>query len=269
MWFFFVVVCRHVLRFFWRCISIFMRCFFLSVLLCSVFQINLEKWENQKGKGVLFNFDILDKNQTSMKVTGSNTFFFLCFFFRITKTTTDFFSIFLVVFFPFIFFWCAQKKNKGFHQLAKKWHPIITVNQTYLISNITVKPINSQYNKSTHPLFELHLRENTLIEPIDDNQSIEQINLPRHVPIQQIKNMNIGDTCDIFGIVTQIHGKTEIFSNKMSNRSKRTLEITDISGYSVNDASQFFFCFFILFYSWYISLLVLSFFFCYFCSRFI
>ncbi|CAN6326428.1 unnamed protein product [Urochloa humidicola] len=150
---------------------------------------DIRHYNNSKGPGKVFSFDLLDAQGGEIRATCFN----------------------------------AQ---------ADQFFDLIEVDKVYLISRGSLKPAQKKFNPLNHE-YEITVDFKTTIEvcPSDD------ISIPRQQynfrQISEIENIEIGAIVDLVGIVTSVCPSATITRKDGSETQKRTLQLKDMSGRSV------------------------------------
>ncbi|CAN6340288.1 unnamed protein product [Urochloa humidicola] len=150
---------------------------------------DLRHYNNQKGPGKVFSFDLLDAQGGEIRAT------------------------------------C-------FNLQADQFFDLIEVDKVYLISRGSLKPAQKKFNPLNHE-YEITVDFKTTIEvcPSDD------ISIPRQQynfrQISEIESVEVGAIVDLVGIVTSVCPSATISRKDGSETQKRTLQLKDMSGRSV------------------------------------
>ncbi|CAL5097352.1 unnamed protein product [Urochloa decumbens] len=150
---------------------------------------DLRHYNNNRGPGKVFSFDLLDAQGGEIRATCFN----------------------------------AQ---------ADQFFDLIEVDKVYVISRGSLKPAQKKFNPLNHE-YEITVDFKTTIEvcPSDD------ISIPRQQynfrQISEIENIEVGALVDLVGIVTSVCPSTTITRKDGSEARKRTLQLKDMSGRSV------------------------------------
>ncbi|CAL4910695.1 unnamed protein product [Urochloa decumbens] len=119
-----------------------------------------------------------------------------------------------------------------FNAQADQFFDLIEVDKVYLISRGSLRPAQKKFNPLNHE-YEITVDFKTTIEvcPSDD------ISIPRQQynfrQISEIENIEVGAIVDLVGIVTSVCPSTTITRKDGSEARKRTLQLKDMSGRSV------------------------------------
>ncbi|CAN6336074.1 unnamed protein product [Urochloa humidicola] len=150
---------------------------------------DLRHYNNSRGPGKVFSFDLLDAQGGEIRATCFNV-------------------------------------------QADQFFDLIEVDKVYLISRGSLKPAQKKFNPLNHE-YEITMDFKTTIEvcPSDD------ISIPRQQynfrQISEIENIEVGAIVDLVGIVTSVCPSATITRKDGSETQKRTLQLKDMSGRSV------------------------------------
>nr|XP_043608176.1 replication protein A 70 kDa DNA-binding subunit A-like [Erigeron canadensis] len=126
----------------------------------------------------------------------------------------------------------GEIRSTCFNAVADQFYEQIEVGKVYLISRGTVKPAQKAYNhlKNDH---EITLGDTSTIQPcFDDDGSIPKQQF-HFRPIAEIEGLGNNTILDIIGVVYKITPSASIQTKKGTEIQKRTLELKDMSGKSV------------------------------------
>lgn len=149
----------------------------------------LRHYNNTRGDGKVFSFDLLDSDGGEIRVT------------------------------------C-------FNQVADQFYHQIEAGRVYLISKGNLKPAQKNFNHLRHDL-EIFLESTSTIQPCfeDDNTIPKQQFHFR--PISDVEDMENNSVVDVIGVVTSIAPTTSLMRKNGTETQKRTLQLKDMSGRSV------------------------------------
>lgn len=149
----------------------------------------LRHYNNTRGDGKVFSFDLLDSDGGEIRVT------------------------------------C-------FNQVADQFYHQIEAGRVYLISKGNLKPAQKNFNHLRHDL-EIFLESTSTIQPCfeDDNTIPKQQFHFR--PISDVEDMENNTVVDVIGVVTSIAPTTSLMRKNGTETQKRTLQLKDMSGRSV------------------------------------
>ncbi|KAH8513746.1 hypothetical protein H0E87_006858 [Populus deltoides] len=149
----------------------------------------LRHYNNTRGDGKVFSFDLLDSDGGEIRVT------------------------------------C-------FNQVADQFYHQIEAGRVYLISKGNLKPAQKNFNHLHHDL-EIFLESTSTIQPCfeDDNTIPKQQFHFR--PISDVEDMENNSVVDVIGVVTSIAPTTSLMRKNGTETQKRTLQLKDMSGRSV------------------------------------
>ncbi|RCV15552.1 hypothetical protein SETIT_3G065300v2 [Setaria italica] len=119
-----------------------------------------------------------------------------------------------------------------FNAQADQFFDLIEVDKVYLISRGSLKPAQKKFNPLNHE-YEITVDFRTSIEvcPSDDSSiPRQQYNFRQ---ISEIENIEVGAIVDLVGIVTSVNPSATITRKDGSEAQKRTLQLKDMSGRSV------------------------------------
>ncbi|RLM98456.1 replication protein A 70 kDa DNA-binding subunit C-like [Panicum miliaceum] len=119
-----------------------------------------------------------------------------------------------------------------FNVQADQFFDLIEVDKVYLISRGSLKPAQKKFNPLNHE-YEITVDFRTSIEvcPSDDS-SIPRQQYNFH-QISEIENIEVGSIVDLVGIVSSVCPSATITRRDGSEAQKRTLQLKDMSGRSV------------------------------------
>ncbi|KAJ1255412.1 hypothetical protein BS78_K240600 [Paspalum vaginatum] len=150
---------------------------------------DIRNYNNKKGPGKLFSFEVVDAQGGEIRITCFNT-------------------------------------------QADMFFGLIEIDKVYLISRGTLKPAQKMYNPLNHE-YEISLDFRSTVELCPDDDSV----IPRlrynFRPISEIENIEVGAIVDLVGIVTSVAPSATIIRRDGSEAQKRTLQLKDMSGRSV------------------------------------
>ncbi|CAD5334023.1 unnamed protein product [Arabidopsis thaliana] len=149
---------------------------------------DLRRFNNPRGEGKLFSFDLLDADGGEIRVT--------CF-------------------------------NDAVDQFFDK----IVVGNVYLISRGNLKPAQKNFNHLPND-YEIHLDSASTIQPCEDDGTIPRYHF-HFRNIGDIENMENNSTTDVIGIVSSISPTVAIMRKNLTEVQKRSLQLKDMSGRSV------------------------------------
>ncbi|KAG7605014.1 Replication protein A 70 kDa DNA-binding subunit C [Arabidopsis thaliana] len=148
----------------------------------------LRRFNNPRGEGKLFSFDLLDADGGEIRVT--------CF-------------------------------NDAVDQFFDK----IVVGNVYLISRGNLKPAQKNFNHLPND-YEIHLDSASTIQSCEDDGTIPRYHF-HFRNISDIENMENNSTTDLIGIVSSISPTVAIMRKNLTEVQKRSLQLKDMSGRSV------------------------------------
>ncbi|OVA18441.1 zinc finger protein [Macleaya cordata] len=150
---------------------------------------DLRRYNNARGEGKVFSFDLLDSDGGEIQVT------------------------------------C-------FNAVADQFYDQIEAGKVYLISRGMLKPASKNFNRLQNE-YEIYLENTSTVQPCmeDDNT------IPRQQfhfrPISDIEIMESNAIVDVIGVVSSINLTTSIMKKDGTETLKRTLQLKDMSGRSV------------------------------------
>ncbi|KAK1326633.1 hypothetical protein QJS10_CPA01g03022 [Acorus calamus] len=149
----------------------------------------LRRYNNPRGEGKVFSFDLLDSDGGEIRVT------------------------------------C-------FNAVADQFYEQIEAGKVYLISKGSLKPAQKNFNHLNND-YEIFLESTSTVQPCPEEDS----SIPRQVfnfrPISEIEGMENNSMVDIIGIVSSINPAGTILRKNGTETQKRTLQLKDMSGRSV------------------------------------
>ncbi|WVZ95831.1 hypothetical protein U9M48_041545 [Paspalum notatum var. saurae] len=150
---------------------------------------DMRSYNNKKGSGKLFSFEVIDAQGGEIRVTCFNT-------------------------------------------QADMFFGLIEIDKVYLISRGTVKPAQKMYNPLNHD-YEISLDFRSTVDLCPDDGSVNPRLRYNFRPISEIENIEVGAIVDLVGIVTSVAPSATITRKDGSEAQKRTLQLKDMSGRSV------------------------------------
>ncbi|GAB2296114.1 hypothetical protein Dimus_030248 [Dionaea muscipula] len=149
----------------------------------------LRHYNNARGDGKVFSFDLLDSNGGEIRVT------------------------------------C-------FNAVADQFYNQIEAGKVYLISKGSLRPAQKNFNH-LHNDNEIFLETTSILQPcLEDDSTIPKQQF-HFRPISDIENMENNSIVDVIGVVSSISPSSSIMTKNGSERLKRTLQLKDLSGKSV------------------------------------
>lgn len=150
---------------------------------------DLRRYNNTRGEGKVFSFDLLDYDGGEIRVT------------------------------------C-------FNDVADQFYGLIELGKVYLISKGTLKPAQKTFNHLPND-HEIVLDITSLVQPCLEDDS----KIPRQQfhfrPISDIVGIENGGIVDVIGVVSSISPSTSIMRKNGTETQKRSLQLKDMSGSSV------------------------------------
>ncbi|KAJ3688250.1 hypothetical protein LUZ61_017414 [Rhynchospora tenuis] len=148
----------------------------------------LRSYNNTKGDGKVFSFDLIDSEGGQIRVT------------------------------------C-------FNNVAEHFYPKIEFGKVYLISKGSIKQANKRFNPLNHE-YEMNLESGSMVEPCEDDNTIPGVTFCFR-QISDIESLPSDTILDVIGVVTSISPASIVMKKNGSETSKRTLQLKDMSGRSV------------------------------------
>ncbi|CAK7355970.1 unnamed protein product [Dovyalis caffra] len=149
----------------------------------------LRHYNNTRGDGKVFSFDLLDSDGGEIRVT------------------------------------C-------FNQVADQFYNQIEAGSVYLISKGNLKPAQKNFNHLRHDL-EIFLESTSTVQPcFEDDSTIPRLQF-HFRPISDVEDMENNSVVDVIGVVSSITPTTSIMRKNGTETQKRTLQLKDMSGRSV------------------------------------
>ncbi|KAJ1396889.1 Zinc finger, CCHC-type [Sesbania bispinosa] len=149
----------------------------------------LRHYNNARGDGKVFSFDLLDSHGGEIRAT------------------------------------C-------FNAVADQFYNVIEAGKIYLVSRGSIKPAQKNFNHLRNDQ-EITLDITSIIQPcLDDDNSIPKQTFSFR-PISEIENMENNSILDLIGVVSSISPTTSIMRKNGTETQKRTLQLKDKSGRSV------------------------------------
>ncbi|RZC17076.1 Replication protein A 70 kDa DNA-binding subunit C, partial [Glycine soja] len=119
-----------------------------------------------------------------------------------------------------------------FNVVGDQFYNVIEAGKVYLIFRGSIKPTQKNFNHLPNDQ-ELTLDVASIIQPcLDDNDSITSQTF-NYRPISEIESLENNSIVDVIGVVTSISPKTSIMRKNGTEVQKRTLQLKDMSGRSV------------------------------------
>ncbi|KAG0481738.1 hypothetical protein HPP92_012596 [Vanilla planifolia] len=149
---------------------------------------DLRHYNNARGEGKVFSFDLLDSDGGEIRAT------------------------------------C-------FNMVADQFYEQIEIGKIYLISKGTLRPAQKNFNHLNNE-YEIMLESSTTIQPCLEDNTIpwQQFNFK---PVSEIESMDNNSTVDVIGVVSSIQPAGTIMRKNGTETHKRTLQLKDMSGRSV------------------------------------
>uniref|UniRef100_A0A2P2QMJ4 Replication protein A subunit n=1 Tax=Rhizophora mucronata TaxID=61149 RepID=A0A2P2QMJ4_RHIMU len=149
----------------------------------------LRHYNNPRGDGKVFSFDLLDSDGGEIRVT------------------------------------C-------FNAVADQFYHQIEAGRIYLISKGSLKPAQKNFNH-LHNDLEIFLESSSILQPcFEDDNSIPRQQF-HFRPISDVEGMENNSVVDVIGVVSFISPATSIMRKNGTETQKRTLQLKDMSGRSV------------------------------------
>ncbi|KAJ1431135.1 Zinc finger, CCHC-type [Sesbania bispinosa] len=149
----------------------------------------LRHYNNARGDGKVFSFDLLDSHGDEIRAT------------------------------------C-------FNAVADQFYNVIEAGKIYLVSRGSIKPAQKNFNHLRNDQ-EITLDITSIIQPcLDDDNSIPKQTFSFR-PISEIENMENNSILDVIGVVSSISPTASIMRKNGTETQKRTLQLKDMSGRSV------------------------------------
>ncbi|KAI0527676.1 hypothetical protein KFK09_003281 [Dendrobium nobile] len=119
-----------------------------------------------------------------------------------------------------------------FNMVADQFYDQIEVGRIYLISKGTLRPTQKSFNHLNNE-YEIMLESTSTIQPcLEEDNSIPRQQFS-FKPISEIESMENNTMADLIGIVTSINPAGTIMRKNGTETHKRTLQLKDMSGKSV------------------------------------
>ncbi|XP_027082062.2 replication protein A 70 kDa DNA-binding subunit A-like [Coffea arabica] len=149
----------------------------------------LRHYNNPRGDGKVFSFDLLDSDGGEVRVT------------------------------------C-------FNMVADQFYNQVELGKVYMISKGTLKPAQKAFNHLKNE-YEIHLDNTSIIQPcIEDDRSIPQQQF-HFRSIGEIEGMDNNSVVDVIGVVSSISPSSSVMRKNGTETQKRSLQLKDMSGRSV------------------------------------
>ncbi|CAN6331137.1 unnamed protein product [Urochloa humidicola] len=119
-----------------------------------------------------------------------------------------------------------------FNLQAEQYFGLIEVDKVYLISKGSLKPAQKKFNplKNDHEILVDHATSIEICCGAESGLTMQQYNFRK---ISEIENMEIGAFVDLVGIVTSVGPLAIVIRKDGTETKKRTLQLRDMSGRSV------------------------------------
>ncbi|XP_061366097.1 replication protein A 70 kDa DNA-binding subunit A-like [Gastrolobium bilobum] len=149
----------------------------------------LRHYNNARGEGKVFSFDLLDSDGGEIRATCFNT-------------------------------------------VADQFYNVIEAGKVYLVSRGSIKPAQKNFNHLRNDQ-ELTLDITSIIQPcLDDDNSIPKQTF-NFRPIIEVESVETNSIVDVIGVVSSISPTASIMRKNGTETQKRTLQLKDMSGRSV------------------------------------
>ncbi|XP_057963639.1 replication protein A 70 kDa DNA-binding subunit A-like [Malania oleifera] len=149
----------------------------------------LRHYNNPRGDGKVFSFDLLDSDGGEIRVTCFNV-------------------------------------------VADQFYNQIEAGKVYLISKGSLKPAQKNFNHLSNE-YEIHLEATSTVQPCYEDDSL----IPRQQfhfrPISDVEGMANNNVVDVIGVVSSISPSATIMRKNGTETQKRSLQLKDMSGRSV------------------------------------
>ncbi|OAY69163.1 replication protein A 70 kDa DNA-binding subunit A-like [Ananas comosus] len=149
----------------------------------------LRRYNNPRGEGKVFSFDLLDSDGGEIRVTCFNT-------------------------------------------VADQFYDQIEAGRVYLISKGSLRPAQKTFNHLNND-YEIFLDSTSTVQPcVEEDNSIpkQQFNFR---PVSEIESLESNSMVDVIGVVSSITPAATIMRKNGTETQKRTLQLKDMSGRSV------------------------------------
>ncbi|MCO5569497.1 hypothetical protein L7F22_023210 [Adiantum nelumboides] len=150
---------------------------------------DLHRFNNARGEGKVFHFDLLDAEGGEIRVT------------------------------------C-------FNNIADQFYEQIEVGKVYMLSKGTLKPVQRAYNHLKSE-WEIHLDNALTLDPCHEEDGSIPHQLFDFKPISEIENLEAHSMVDLVGVVVTINPSSTVMRKNGTEAQKRTLQLRDTSGRSV------------------------------------
>ncbi|TKY70125.1 Replication protein A 70 kDa DNA-binding subunit C [Spatholobus suberectus] len=149
----------------------------------------LRHYNNARGEGKVFSFDLLDSDGGEIRATCFNT-------------------------------------------VADQFYNLIEAGKVYLVSRGSIKPAQKNFNHLRNDQ-ELTLDVTSIIQPcLDDDSSIPKQTF-NFRPISEIESVESNSIVDVIGVVSSVSPTASIMRKNGTETQKRTLQLKDMTGRSV------------------------------------
>ncbi|CAJ1930951.1 unnamed protein product [Sphenostylis stenocarpa] len=126
----------------------------------------------------------------------------------------------------------GQIRATCFNSVADQFYNVIEAGKVYLVSRGSVKPAQKNFNHLPNDQ-ELTLDMTSTIQPcLDDDNTIPKQTF-NFRPISEIESLENNTIVDVIGVVTSISPTASIMRKNGTETQKRTLQLKDMSGRSV------------------------------------
>jgi len=121
-----------------------------------------------------------------------------------------------------------------FNSTCDKFHPILREGMIYSVSKARIKQANERFKSSAHSC-ELTFDDNTIITPVDEDDSVPKGPLMNFVKINTLESCTKGDSVDVCGVLVGGGELQSILIKKTGqNKAKRDVTIVDDSESAIN-----------------------------------
>ena len=119
----------------------------------------------------------------------------------------------------------------GWNEQCDRFADQVSVGQVYMLSKASLRNKRGNFNQTRHQ-FEVHLETGSLLQPVQDEISIPKIAF-NFIPLSQLEDTPAGNVVDIIAVVESIGEAAEITRKDGTQVSKRSLNLKDASGRSI------------------------------------
>lgn len=125
----------------------------------------------------------------------------------------------------------GQIRVTCFNTVAEQFYPKIEFGKVYLVSKGSIKQANKKFNPLSHE-YEMNLESGSMVEPCEDDSTIPGVPFSFR-QIGDIESLPSETILDVIGVVISISPASIVMKKTGIETVKRTLQLKDMSGRSV------------------------------------